>query len=189
MKKSNYLICFFLAAALYCDAQSAIPDPEFLGEVEYYDKANNKLVRLEKTIAKSENKTKMGGMGGMKMVYKVEGEKSPVRIPSSDKISFVLSTGGGNSAMGMMDPSQTLSLYKLDVTKGNREAVTQSYGGMYGIGKTKESAKLTVGVKKIKDGEYEIIADKPLGPGEYAFVMMNMGSQDGSFTLYAFGIN
>ena len=58
MKKSNYLICFFLAAALYCDAQSAIPDPEFLGEVEYYDKANNKLVRLEKTIAKSENKTR-----------------------------------------------------------------------------------------------------------------------------------
>jgi|KBSMisStaDraftv2_1062788.scaffolds.fasta_scaffold00531_7 Cu/Ag efflux protein CusF len=191
MKKKNLLIAFFLVSALYCDAQSAIPDPEFVNEVEYYDKANNKLVRLEKSISKQENKMKMAGMGGMKMMYKVEGEKSAVRIPASDNVSFVFGTGGGgnNNMMSMMDPSQMISLYKMDVNKGNREAVTSSYAGMYGMGKTKESTKLTVGVKKIKDGLYEIIADKPLGPGEYTFVMMNMGSQDGSYTLFSFGIN
>jgi len=190
MKKNHFLISIFLVSVLYCDAQSAIPDPEFVNDVEYYDKANNKLIRLEKSISKQENKMKMGGAGGMKVMYKVEGEKSSVRIPASDNVSFVFSSGtGGNNMMSMMDPSQMISLYKMDINKGNREAVLSSYAGMYGMGKTKESAKLTVGVKKIKDGLFEIIADKPLGPGEYTFVMMNMGSTDGSSTLFSFGIN
>ena len=46
MKKNHFLISIFLVSALYCDAQSAIPDPEFVNDVEYYDKANNKLIRL-----------------------------------------------------------------------------------------------------------------------------------------------
>jgi hypothetical protein len=46
-------------------------------------------------------------------------------------------------------------------------------------------------LKKIKDGYWELIIDKPLPSGEYAFSMMGMGMADanGSHTVFAFGID
>ena len=44
-------------------------------------------------------------------------------------------------------------------------------------------------IRKIKDGYFEMIVDKVSPKGEYAFVMMDVGSTDGSSLLFAFGID
>ncbi len=58
------------------------------------------------------------------------------------------------------------------------------------LGKSKkESTKYTISVKKIREGYYEMIVDKALQKGEYAFTLMNYVSMDGSYLLFAFGID
>jgi hypothetical protein len=44
------------------------------------------------------------------VVYLIEDEKSPVRIPASDSVTFVINMGEGGGMMGMLDPSQLISL-------------------------------------------------------------------------------
>lgn len=61
----------------------------------------------------------------------------------------------------------------------------------FGSKKQKTGEKYTFSVKKIREGYWELVIDKPLPDGEYAFAMSGMGMQemDGSTTLFAFGIS
>ena len=166
-------------------------------------------MRLEKGSSKQEMKMKMMGMGGMDQGYELDGERSPIRLTSGNNLVFLLYTGKGTNmssplsdsmmkANGMdpammstmsayMDPTQNMSLYNMKAEKGKRKALLQSMGLM---GKSKKTAtKYTLSIKKVKEGYYEMIVDKSLPKGEYAFVMMGMGSMDQSFSLFAFGID
>jgi hypothetical protein len=40
-----------------------------------------------------ETKTKLGGFAGAKVVYPIEDEKSPFRIPASDLVTLVINRG------------------------------------------------------------------------------------------------
>ena len=57
--------------------------------------------------------------------------------------------------------------------------------------KSKSSDKYTFSVRKIREGYWELVIDKTLPKGEYAFSMigMGMGNMDGSTTLFAFAID
>ncbi|HRO70367.1 MAG TPA: hypothetical protein PK951_08305 [Chitinophagaceae bacterium] len=67
----------------------------------------------------------------------------------------------------------------------------QKAPGAFGGKKLQSSDKYTFSIKKIKDGYWELVIDKNLPAGEYAFTMLNMGlgSMDGSSTIYCFGID
>lgn len=181
------ILSFLSVASVAQTTATEIPQPEFMNEINYYNQSANSLQRLEKNSAKMESKTKAMGMGGFKMGYAIENEKSPVRVTAAGEIRFVMSSGSGG--MTMMDPSQMISLYKLSAKKGKREAIMNSAPGAYGMGKEKDNNKISLSFKKVKDGLYMILPDKPLERGEYSFVMMSMGSMDGSSTLYAFGVD
>jgi hypothetical protein len=207
--------CFILQAQTY-------PEPEFSKEVYWLKKDSvHTVMRLEKGSSKMETKTKMGGMGGSESSYILEGEKSTVRLSNYKNLSFVFSTGASSkssssskerdsmmlangmdpSAMqgmgdmgGMNDPASNIVLYKLETANSKRKVMLQKNPGMspFGSKKQKSSDKYTFSVKKIKDGYWELVIDKTLPHGEYAFTMMGgmgMGSMDGSVTLFAFGIN
>ena len=90
-----------------------------------------------------------------------------------------------------MNPSDMITLYKAEEGKGKRKILMQKIGGAFGSKKLQSSDKYTFSVKKIRNGYWELIVDKPLPRGEYAFSLMGMGtsSMDGSTTLYAFGID
>jgi hypothetical protein len=184
------------------------PNPEFTNEVYAYQKQNNTLTRLEKGSSKMETKTKLGGMGGAESGYSIDNEKSTVRLTNIDQFSFVYwngtetpSTSSASNAKsdsmmrangldpnmfsGMaMDPSQLISLYKMEQSKGKRKALLMSAGPF----KKNSDNKYSLSFKKIRNGYYEVIVDKPLPKGEYAFVMMAMGSADGSVSLFAFAV-
>ncbi|MGZ8559362.1 MAG: hypothetical protein ACXWWC_13550 [Chitinophagaceae bacterium] len=216
MKHFVLLITFF-CCVFYLSAQT-YPEPEFSNEVYYLRKDSvNSLFRLEKGSSKMENKTKAGGFGGYEMGYVLDEEKSTVRLNKAPNLSFVFSTGATTTARkyspqedsmmrangmdpsmmsgmgrgGGMDPANNITLYKAESEKGKRKILMQKAGGAFGGKKAQSSDKYTFSVKKIREGYWELVIDKPLPKGEYAFTATSYTSMsmDGSITLYTFGID
>ena len=204
-------LCFVISAS----AQN-YPSPEFSNEVYWLRKDSSKVIRLEKETSKMETKTKMGGMGGAENGYVIEGERSLVRLKNGIDLSFVFTIGSApqssnpsaDSAMkangidpammqnmgAMNDPANSITLYKTETAKGERKIYLMKTPGMlpFGSKKIKSSDKPGFSVKKIKEGYWELVIDKKLSPGEYAFVMTNMsgmGMATGGATLFAFGVD
>lgn len=157
-------------------------------------------------------------MGGSENEYSIGGSTSSVRIKSGSNLSFVISSGSSsatgktstahsdsvmqangidpsliNGMTNMMDPVSRLTLYKTESGNGERLVILQkNHGGLPFAGKKiKSSEKYTCSIKKIRDGYSEIVPDKTLPPGEYAFTMqdiMHGGSGQETF-LFTFGVD
>ena len=201
---------FLLSGLMFCAyilCAQTYPNPEFTNEVYFLKKDNSySLVKLEKSAAKQETKVNM--IKGSEYGYEIEGKTSPVRLTAGSKISFIYTTTTTSSnsksdsmmrANGMdpnsmagfgNDPSSTITLYKLNLDGGSRKIYLQKSGGYFGNHKNQTSDKYTFSLKKIRDGYWELVIDKPLPKGEYAFSMMGMDGADmgGSHTVYAFGV-
>ena len=215
------VVLFCAGTSMAQQDKAKYPEPEFSNEVYYLQKdSSNSAVRLEKNAAKMEAKTKMGGLGGYENGYQINGSKSSVRIGRGNSLSFIISTGEGaghsssssnntdsmmrangmdpSMMQGMMgginDPVSSLVLYKVESEKGKRKILMQKSGGAmpFSNKKLQSSDKYSFSVKKIRAGYSELVIDKPLPKGEYAFTMMNTGmggaGMDGSTTIFAFGI-
>jgi hypothetical protein len=214
--KSLALLISFLCGIAVLHAQKNYPEPEFTKEVYYLKKDSvYSVIRLEKDNSKMESKTKMGGFGGAESGYSMEGEKSAVRLTGGNNLSFVFSTGasarksspqmdsmmranGMDPAMmqmgDMMDPASMISLYKAESGKDKRKIVMQKTPGAmpFGSKKMKSGDKYSFSVKKIRDGYWELVIDKTLPKGEYAFAMMDMtsaGAGGMNTILFAFGVD
>ena len=218
--KKIFLLSFILLITTVVVAQ-LYPEPEFSKEVYYLKKDSiYTVMRLEKGSSKMETKAKMGGMGGSESAYVMDGEKSTARLYGGNSLSFIFSNGASTgsssskerdsmmlangmdpSAMqgmgemggGMNDPSSTITLYKLETSNSKRKVLLQKNPGMmpFGNKKQKSSDKYTFSVKKIRNGYWELVIDKTLPKGEYAFTLMGMGmiNMDGNTTMFSFGIN
>jgi len=216
--KKNLLLCpiaFIILSGTYSQSTNAIyPEPEFSKEVYLLKKDSvNKVLRLEKNSSKMDTKVKAAGFGGAENGYQIDGEKSPVRLPGGSNLSFIFSTGASASAPSpqsdsiiraqgldpsmmsaygnMSDPSNTITLYKAESAKGNRKIYLMKTGGAFSMGKNKSSDKFTFSLKKIREGYWELMIDKSLPKGEYAFAVqgMNMNNMDGSVTIFAFAVD
>lgn len=164
-----------------------MPEPEYMNQVYYYAAGGNTLIALEKGEASMKSKARLGGFGGSSSGYIINGSQSPVRIKNSETISFIV-----KMETMMMDPSNTLILYKLLPKGNNRQALLQQTGFM---GKTNSQNQrgIKYNLKKSSTGVYTILPERPLGPGEYAFINMLMPSSysgtSPSYTVFAFGID
>ena len=158
-------------------------------EVKLYHPSTEKQSDLETTGAVRKQKKKLGGFGGVSFSYEMEGEKSTVQV-NADSAIFVLQQGTG---MVGMDISMTLRLFKLEIKNGKRVAVEGEYkSSVLGSGKTTDT-KIVTRSKQLKEGLTQIVPEKKLEKGEYAFVssMMEGNNYDGrntKYIVYAFGI-
>ena len=217
MKKNLFLcsIAFIILPGTYSQSNNAIyPELEFSKEVYFLKKdSTNKAIRLEKNSSKMDTRVKAAGFGGAENAYLVEGEKSPIRIPGGANLSFIFSTGTSAptsspqtdsimkaqgldpsmmSAYGSMnDPSNTITLYKAESAKGNRKIYLMKTGGAFSMGKNKSFDKFTFSLKKIREGYWELMIDKSLPKGEYAFTVQgaNMNNMDGSIIIFSFAVD
>jgi hypothetical protein len=209
--KTLITLLLLLSGSTTLSAQQ-YPEPEFTNEICYLVKGDSAtLVRLEKGNSRMDTKVKMAGFGGAESGYTLEGEQSTTRLNVPKGTSFILYTGEGEQkksaymdsmmkangvdpaameAMGMSgDPSRNISLYKMTVSQGSRKIFLQKSGGMFSMKKNGSSDKIPFSVRKIREGYWELLTDKGLSGGEYAFTFMGAGSMDGSVMLFAFGIN
>jgi hypothetical protein len=158
--------------------------------VKLYHPLSEKQTDLETIGALRKQKKKLGGFGGVSFSYELEGERSTVRL-NADSAIFVLQQGSG---MLGMDISMTLRLFKLEVKSGKRIAVEGDYKpSILGTGKTTDT-KITTSSKQLKEGLTQIVPEKKLEKGEYAFVssMMEGNNYDGKntkYSVYAFAID
>lgn len=210
-------ICLCTAISVIAqNSNSQYPIPEFINTIYHFEKAIGKLTKLEKELSKMETKMKLGGLGGVDNGFVIEGKASSVRFKGGENLSFVYYTGSGqeendpqsdslmqangvdSEAMSqgfdmLSDPSSTTTLYSAMPENGNRKIIMQTAPGMKLLGKDKKvSVKYTFSVKKIQSGYYELVIDKSLPAGEYAFSLMNMftgSGMDGSTVMFAFGID
>ena len=216
--KKNLLLCsiaFMILPCVYSQTTNAIyPEPEFSKEVYFLKKDSvNTAIRLEKNSSKMDTRVKAAGFGGAENAYLIEGEKSPVRLSGGANLSFIFSTGSSSSSSSpqndsvmkahgldpsmmsaygsMNDPSNTITLYKTESAKGNRKIYLMKTGGAFSMGKNKSSDKFTFSLKKIREGYWELLIDKSLSKGEYAFAVqgMNMNNMDGSIVIFAFAVD
>lgn len=100
--------------------------------------------------------------------------------------------GNMGDIMDMLnDPAKTISLYQTSIKNGNRKIVLQeSQGGMMAFSKKEKSnSKYSLSFKKIKGTYYEIVVDKRLPKGEYAFINMGQNNVNNSAVLFAFAID
>lgn len=189
------------------------PNPEFNNEVYAFRKDSSKLTRLEKQTATIENKNSV--VNGYRQEYHVDAGQATVRLGNIDRYSFVFWTGvTSNGAPGIaagsradsliratgadpamfnvngMNSSETFSLYRMDASKGRRTILLMKSGGYFSK-KGGESEKFSTSTKKIREGYFELVVDKKLPPGEYAFVIRSQGmdAMRGGATLYCFGVD
>jgi hypothetical protein len=188
------------------------PNPEFNNEVYAFRKDSGKLFRLEKQTANIENKTSV--ISGSRVEYNVEAGKANVRLGNIDRLSFVFWTGASPSTNGaapsshadslirstgfdpsMMTPgggnaSDMFTLYKMNAASGKRTILLMKAGGYFSK-KGGESEKYSISTKKIREGYFELVVDKKLPPGEYAFIIRSQGmdAMRGGATLFCFGVD
>jgi hypothetical protein len=151
--------------------------------VKLYHPKTEQQTDLENTNATRKQKKKLGGFGGVSFSYEIEGERSAIRL-NADSVIFVLQQGTGSLAI---DISMTLRLFKLEVKNGKRIAVEGDYKpSVLGTGKTTDT-KINTSAKQLKEGLSQIVPEKKLEKGEYAFVssMMQGNNYDGKHTKYA----
>jgi hypothetical protein len=159
-------------------------------EVKLYNPALQIQSKLETTGALKLQKKKLGGFGGISFTYELKGESSHIKI-KADSAIFVLEQGTG--MMAIMDISNSLPLYKLEVRGGIRVAVEGDYkSSVIGGGKTTDT-KITTSTKHLKEGLTQILPERILEKGEYAFItgLIEGNKYDGKNTkyiVYAFAV-
>lgn len=168
-----------LVISLHGAAQSpTIPDPEFPNR-PYYLK-DGKLESLEKVATSFD----VSGMGA-KVYFTAFNSKSTVRFTKEAIPALYIKIEGGG------DPSDKVTISIATVKKDRRRFIQESTG-MTGAAKDISATKVSVSLKKVRDGLYQIVFDNPLAPGEYAFMpQMDMGSLmgGGKLTLFCFGVD
>lgn len=160
-----------------------MPTPEFINQPYYFDKDDNRLIRLENNTGKLNTKKKTLGLQGAKQILSTDGSSSKVRFVSKNNINFLIKTNGD-----VNDLTTYVKLFRLTPANDKREVTVSSKEGIINNKDDGKSTTVSFSVKMISPENYMITFAEPLEAGEYAFVWVkNMDSQE--FTLYAFGID
>lgn len=160
-----------------------LPTPEFINQPFYYDKNDNRLIKLESTTAQSITKKKTLGLKGARQLLVIDGESSKIRFTSKTQISFFIKTSGD-----VIDLTSYIKLYKFLVNNNNREVEITSKEGLLNNKDQKAGKMIGLSVKLISKDVYIIQSAEPLEAGEYSFVWVkNMELKE--FVVFAFGID
>ena len=159
------------------------PVPEFVNQPCYYDKAGNKLVKLETTTAQLVTKKKTLGLKGAKQFFTMDGMSSKVRFVTKDSIVFFIKTSGD-----VIDLTSYIKLYKFIPDDQKREVTVTNKEGLLNDKEEEKGKLVTMSVRPISKDNYRIELNEPLEAGEYGFIWVkNMDLKE--FSVFAFGID
>jgi hypothetical protein len=160
-----------------------LPVPEFINEPNYYDKDDNKLIKLENTTAQLVTKKKTLGLKGAKQHLSMDATSSKIRFTAKKEITFFIKTSGD-----VIDLTSYIKLYQFVPADQKREATISTKEGLISDKDEAKGKLISFNVKMISKDNYQITLPSQLDAGEYGFVWMkNMELKE--FNVFAFGID
>ena len=172
----------FLFSPLSSKGQITATEPEYTNTIVYVDGDNQStLLERQTPLSKvvSSPSLLLVGVGKTRTIDFVKGEKSPVRIPKSDTLNFIVSVKDNND-----NPVDIVGVLKLEIDKKkhNRFVEVIMTDPLKGP-EINEASKVSFQAIKYQHHSY-LITISNLGPGEYMFTL-----RDGRLAAQMFGID
>ncbi|MEO8763932.1 MAG: hypothetical protein ABI416_06585 [Ginsengibacter sp.] len=159
-----------------------LPVPEFINQPYYYDKDNNRLIKLEAATALMVTKKKTLGLKGAKQFLNMDGSSSRVRFTTKDIVFFIKTSGD------VIDLTSYIKMYKFMPDGEKREVTISSKEGVFNDKEDQKGKLIGISVKPVSKDIYIIQFSEKLAAGEYGFVWLkNMELKE--FSVFAFGID
>ena len=160
-----------------------IPKPEFINQPYYYDRNDNRLIKLETSTAQLNTKKKTLGLKGSKQFLSMRDPSSRARFTSKNNISFIIKTSGD-----VIDLTSYIKLYKFIPNGQAREVTITSKEGVLNNKDEQQGKLINMSVKPISKDNYMIQFANNFEAGEYGFVWFkNMELKE--FSVFTFGID
>jgi hypothetical protein len=163
MKIALFIAVFVGIGSLFAQDAALPAPPDTVGVPYYLDSAAAQLKKLNTEPYKKHDP--VPGVIPMTQTVEVKGSASALRVPSQDKILFVY------------DATTMPRLYKFTVNGSNRKF---AYGKV-SVRNSTPIEGLTISVSRYKETAYQLSADQPLSPGEYAIVFADR--------IFTFGVD
>jgi hypothetical protein len=135
-----------------------IPTPEFINQPYYYDKENNKLIKLENTAAQMITKKKTLGLQGAKQSLSMDAASSKIRFTSKKDIEFLIKTSGD-----VIDLTSYIKLYQFVPTDQKREVTINAKEGLLTDKEESKGKPISFSVKMISADNYLIQLKSTVG--------------------------
>lgn len=160
-----------------------IPTPEFINQPYYYDKDDNRLIKLENTTAQLISKKKTLGLKGARQFFSMGDVSSKTRFTAKSNIAFFIKTTGD-----VIDLTSYIKLYKFIPMEQKREVTITSKEGLLNNNEEGKGKLISFSVKAVSKDNYMIQFSDAMEAGEYGFVWVkNMEQKE--FNVFAFGID
>jgi hypothetical protein len=160
-----------------------LPVPEFINQPFYYDKNDNRLIKLENASAELITKKKTLGLKGAKQFFSMDGSSSKIRFIAKANITFFIKTSGD-----VIDLTSYIKLYQFVSGDQKREVTITSKEGVLTNNEEGKGRLINFSVKPISRDNYMIQFTEPMEAGEYGFVWVKNMEQH-EFSVFAFGID
>lgn len=163
--------------------ETVMPTPEFINIPCYYDKNDNRLIKLENATALLITKKKTLGLKGAKQFFSMENTSSKIRFTAKPGITFFIKTSGD-----VIDLTSYIKLYQFVSNDQKREVTITSKEGVLNNNEDGKGKLINFSVKQISKDNYMIQFADAMEAGEYGFVWVkNMEQKE--FSVFAFGID
>lgn len=160
-----------------------LPTPEYINQPNYYDKDDNRLIKLENASAQLITKKKTLGLQGAKQSLTMNEASSKIRFVAKKDIVFFIKTNGD-----VIDLTSYIKLYRFVPADEKRQVTINAKEGLLNDKEEGKGKLISFGVKMISKDNYMIQLPDQLEAGEYGFVWVkNMELKE--FTVFAFGID
>ncbi len=164
-------------------AEIVLPTPEFINQPCYYDKDDNKIIKLENADALLITKKKTLGLKGARQFLSMDNASSKIRFIAKKDILFFIKTTGD-----VIDLTSYIKLYQFIPASQKREVTLTSKEGVLNNKDEAKGKLINFSVKPVSKDNYMIQLPEQLDAGEYGFVWVkNMDLKE--FTVFAFGID
>ncbi len=172
-----------LPAKPVAKTEIVIPVPEFINQPFYYNKDDNKLIRLENTTAQLISKKKTLGLKGAKQFFSMDDPSSKTRFIAKNEITFFIKTTGD-----VIDLTSYIKLYRFIPAEQKREVTITSKEGLLNNNEEGKGKLISFSVKPVSRDNYMTQFTDDMEAGEYGFVWVkNMEQKE--FNVFAFGID
>ena len=177
----NLVLCV-TPLALLAQAPSLVVEPDFSNSF-FFLQPDSSLKPLQRESMALNSKIKFMGYGGAEATYQIQGEHSPLRIASASTPFIIVKLDGSS------DPANIVSIYPLQVGKGQRSlAFLKTHFLGTGMKNKMQGKDIPFTYERYGQGSVKITMSSPLAAGEYGIVLASGMNQPQPFA-YCFGVD